>query len=63
MRKLFEFIEEKIDSECNDWSTICEDCVNKHSIDRKHLDEAGHMYGQCGIKGCQNDSDFYIDFP
>ncbi len=44
------------------WSQICNSCTEKHNIDHKYLDEdAGH--GICGVEGCENESDHYIDFP
>lgn len=46
--------------EYNDWSQVCLHCVNKHNIPIELLDSAGS--GICGIKGCENESDFYIDF-
>lgn len=44
------------------WSQICQSCVDKHNIDSKCLDE-GTGHGICGVEGCDNESDHYIDFP
>lgn len=43
------------------WSQICQGCVDKHNISDTFLDDAGQ--GICGVKGCQNEADYYIDFP
>ena len=44
------------------WSQICRHCVKKHGISKSVLDfEAG--YGICGVEGCENEADHYIDFP
>lgn len=43
------------------WTQICKDCVEKYNIDKKYLDECGS--GICGVKGCNNEADFYLDFP
>lgn len=42
------------------WSQICLSCVDEHKIDNKVLDNAGS--GICGVEGCWNESDYYIDF-
>ena len=43
------------------WSQICQSCVNKLDISANMLDkDAGH--GICGVKGCSNESNHYIDF-
>jgi hypothetical protein len=65
MRKIFngivfDDVSEKIDSELNDWSQICQPCVTKYSVHIRHLDEAGQ--GTCGVEGCENEADYYIDF-
>ena len=43
------------------WSQICDSCISKYWIDVAILDGAGR--GICGVKGCDNESDNYIDFP
>lgn len=42
------------------WSYIC----NYHStrVNQSQLDEAGKCDCTCGVKGCENTSDFYVDF-
>jgi len=45
----------------NYWSQICQSCVNKLNISASMLDkDAGR--GICGVKGCSDGSDHYIDF-
>ena len=43
------------------WSQICESCVSKYNIAKSLLDESGS--GICGCQGCENEADYYIDFP
>ncbi|GHU42322.1 hypothetical protein FACS1894111_06070 [Clostridia bacterium] len=43
------------------WTQICKSCTKKHEIEEKLLDEAGS--GICGVEGCENESDYYLDFP
>jgi hypothetical protein len=44
----------------NDWSQVCQHCVDKYHIDHSKLDDAGS--GICGVSGCSNEADYYIDF-
>lgn len=44
----------------NHWSQICKTCVEKHNIPEEKLDDVGS--GICGVEGCSNESDHYIDF-
>ena len=43
------------------WACICEKCVQKYGVSKELLDEAGQ--GACSVQGCQNEADYYIDFP
>jgi hypothetical protein len=45
---------------CHYWSGICKEHVNKYSLGDDLLDEGGS--GTCGIKGCNREADYYIDF-
>ena len=52
----------------NYWSQICEDCIKKYNIPKKHLDTVG--CGICGVEGCEHTEDegyekkvLYIDIP
>lgn len=42
------------------WSQICKKHVKELNIPQSMLDDAGS--GICGVKGCCNDSYYYIDF-
>lgn len=42
------------------WSQICQHCVDKYKINFNLLAEDGH--GICGVSGCENQADYYIDF-
>jgi len=43
------------------WTQICAECVNKHNIEKNLLDSSGS--GICGVKGCANEADHYLDIP
>ena len=50
-----------VDGEYNVWSQICEECRSRYSISNDMIDwENGG--GICGIKNCENEADYYIDF-
>lgn len=44
------------------WGHICKECVKKYGISEMFLDN-GCGDGICGVQGCENEADFYIDFP
>lgn len=48
------------DGEYNLWSQVCESCRHKHNFPDEMLDEVGG--GICGVEGCNNEADYYIDF-
>jgi hypothetical protein len=63
MKKMFKgvmFDDVTKEDEYNDWSQICQSCVDRHKVDKNCLDDAGQ--GICGVEGCENESDYYIDF-
>ena len=41
------------------WSQICSSCAKKYYPRSLNLDDAGS--GICGVQGCENQADFYID--
>lgn len=43
------------------WACICDRCVNKYGIQNTLLDDAGQ--GICSVMGCENEAEYYIDFP
>jgi hypothetical protein len=49
-----------INEDGTEWSQICLECVDKHKISTFYLDNEGS--GICGVEGCHNEADFYIDF-
>ena len=49
------------DEESGGWACMCKNCVNKYKITESLLDDAGQ--GICGVQGCDNEADYYIDFP
>ncbi len=57
---VFEDIEQEIDSDCSKWSGICSKCVDKLGI---HKFLSGSGSGCCMVEGCENEADYYIDFP
>ncbi len=44
------------------WAYICKECAEKYEISENLLDN-GCGGGTCGVQGCENEADFYIDFP
>ena len=44
------------------WAHICKSCAEKYGISEMILDD-GCGGGTCGVQGCENEADFYIDFP
>ena len=50
-----------MDEDKHCWSLICESCVSKYNIAKSLLDSSGS--GICGCQGCENEADYYIDFP
>ena len=43
------------------WTQICASCAQKLT-DTKGLTPEGEGHGICGVVGCSNDSDHYVDF-
>ena len=50
-----------MDEDGHYWSQICKSCAEKHNMPDSLLDECGS--GICGVQGCENEADYYIDFP
>lgn len=42
------------------WSQICEDCLTDEVPESKL--SVDPTYSKCGVAGCHNDADYYIDF-
>lgn len=49
------------DDNGHDWTQVCERCVQMYQFPVGLLDSAGN--GICGVQGCSNESDYYLDFP
>lgn len=49
-----------VEDEYSLWSQVCPECARKFNFPERMLDDAGS--GICGVKGCSNESDYYIDF-
>ena len=45
-----------------EWTQVCERCVAEHAINESLLDKCPST-PICGMFGCQNESDYYLDFP
>lgn len=43
------------------WACICKNCVDKYGVSETLLDDTGQ--GICSVAGCENEADYYIDFP
>lgn len=44
------------------WAYMCRECAKKYGISENLLDN-GCGGGTCSVQGCENEADFYIDFP
>lgn len=51
-----------VESDYGVWSQICDSCVNKHGISQSVLSTYSGS-GICDVKGCENEADYYIEFP
>ena len=49
-----------IDGDGHIWSQVCNSCIAIHKLPESALDDIGE--GICGIVGCTNEADKYIDF-
>lgn len=58
LKERFDDIEEN--DEFKEWSRMCKSCVSKLNVSIEMLDEAGQ--GVYGVRGCEDEADFYIDF-
>ena len=54
-----DFTENEKGLENSHWTQVCEDCRNKYNFPFSDLDDVG--YGICGVLGCQNEADFYLE--
>ena len=54
-----DFVEDVSDQ--HEWSQICEECRVRYSIPDSMIDE-NNGSGICGVEGCNNEADHYIDF-
>lgn len=54
------------DEDKHAWSQVCEKCADKHNLpsvgcgEECTIDSGGS--GICGVEGCSNESEYYIDF-
>lgn len=55
-----DYVKRYDDNNC--WSQICDKCAKKYKVNERYLDVDGGG-GICGVKGCENEADHYIDFP
>lgn len=44
------------------WAYMCKECAKRYKISESLLDN-NCGGGICGVHGCENEADFYIDFP
>lgn len=44
------------------WTTICRNCVATYGFDRNIISDCAAPDEICGVKNCNNRSDYYIDF-
>lgn len=46
----------------NHWSQICQKCTDENDIPDDAL-SLNPAYTTCGVEGCYNNAEYYIDFP
>lgn len=44
------------------WACMCSSCKEKYKVPRQYLHNGGG-WSSCGVDGCRNEADYYIDFP
>jgi hypothetical protein len=57
--EIVRFDDAERDENGNIWSQICSSCAKKYYSQSLNLDESGS--GICGVQGCENQADYYID--
>lgn len=61
MSSLISKFDDVVRDEDGVWSHICDECIERLGVDDELLsDNAG--YAICGVIGCENDADHYINF-
>ena len=45
------------------WAHICKGCVEKYGISETLLDDGCAAGCTCSVQGCENEADYYVDFP
>jgi hypothetical protein len=60
--KMIEDIFEEIETDQYSvrWSSVCDECIETHKIDKCFFDDAGSAY--CMVKGCNNEAEYYVEF-
>ena len=56
-----EFDDVTEDNDGHIWSQICCNCDSLHTFPNAQIDK-GIGNGLCGVKGCDNEAEHYIDF-
>jgi hypothetical protein len=59
---VFDDFVSKEDAMLNSYSQICDHCVSKHNVPVNLLDPIPVSDMTCGVEGCNNEADYYIDF-
>ena len=44
------------------WTQICTTCAEKHHIATARLSGGASNESICGVAGCENEANFYLDF-
>lgn len=58
LKKLFDDV--TTDEDGHQWSQVCTKCEGEHKLPSHLLAEEGS--GICGVKGCENEAEYYLDF-
>jgi len=44
------------------WSQVCESCYRKYADKLSSCADGAFGYGICGVEGCENAAEYYVDF-
>ena len=56
-----DYVETTEDGITTAWASVCVPCITRYEIPEAVLSDCP-CSDTCGVKGCSNEADFYIDF-
>ena len=60
---LFDDFQINQEPDMSSWAYVCKNCAKSYGFNKNNLDNAVPAHAICGIKGCNNEADFYLDLP